>query len=234
MAEHSVESRTTTARIVELESDVAETVRVVLEVEDDHFSFLAGQWLNLGVQLDGELKVGGYSFASAPGILPRFELGIRDSERNPVSRYFHRGARVGAEVVVDGGHGPCFYHPDDDIDLVLVAGGIGLTPMLSIARAFQASASHRTLRLFYSASMQRGFAFRDAVLSLESDARMKVELIETGTDAQGRMDVASLAELNNGKTAYYLCGPTGMVDQLSVGLALEGIPEGHIRFEKWW
>ena len=148
MVDHSVESRTTPARIVELESDVAETVRVVLEVEDNQFSFLAGQWLNLGVQLDGELKVGGYSFASAPGILPRFELGIRDSERNPVSRYFHRGARVGAEVVVDGGHGPCFYHPDEDIDLVLVAGGIGLTPMLSIARAFQASASHRTLRSF--------------------------------------------------------------------------------------
>ena len=81
--------------------------------------------------------------------------------------------------------------------------------------------------------MQRGFAFRDAVLSLESDARIKVELIETGADAQERMEVASLAELNNGKTVHYLCGPTGMVDQLSVGLALEGIPEGHIRFEKW-
>ena len=102
---HQIIARTTQAKIVALEPDLAETIRVVLEVDDSEFEFLAGQWLNLGVWMDGELKVGGYSFASSPSELPRFELGIKDSARNPVSRYFHRDAAVGDSVTVDGGHG---------------------------------------------------------------------------------------------------------------------------------
>ena len=234
MASHQAHSRTVEAQIVSLEEDVADTVRVLLEVPDPSFKFWAGQWLNLGVMLEGELQVGGYSFASAPRDLPRFELGIKDSLRHPVSRYFHRQARVGDWVKVDGGHGPCIYDGSEDVDVVLVAGGIGLTPMLSIARTFVASKSRRALRFIYSASKDRGFAFRDVVVGFDSDPRVRVELHETDGSQALRVDVETLSESSHLGTVFYLCGPSEMVDALSGGLALEGVPEGNIRFEKWW
>ena len=234
MESHQSHARTVAARIVKLETDVAETVRVTLEVDDPAFTFLAGQWLNLGVELEGELKVGGYSFASAPSELPRFELGIKDSERNPVSRYFHRQAELGDVVKVDGGHGPCVYEPNEEGNVVLVAGGIGLTPMLSIARTFVASKNPGALRFMYSASEERGFAFRDLVLGLQDDARVEVEFYETGGSGQERLDVETILDNSQSGTVFYLCGPSAMVDQLSAGLVLEGVPEEKIRFEKWW
>lgn len=231
---HQIIARTTQATIVALEPDLAETIRVVLEVDDSEFEFLAGQWLNLGVWMDGELKVGGYSFASSPSELPRFELGIKDSARNPVSRYFHRDAAVGDSVTVDGGHGPCVYVPDEDVDLVLIAGGIGLTPMLSIARTFASNDAPHTLKFLYSASKVGGFAFHDAVMELEEDDRITVELIETDGSEAVRHETLTRALKGGTSAAFYLCGPSGMVDDLSLKLRSEGVLTSHIRFEKWW
>lgn len=231
---HSIIARTAQATITALEPDLSDTVRVMLRVEDSSFGFLAGQWLNLGVWMDGELKVGGYSFASSPQLLPSFELGIKDSQRNPVSRYFHREAAVGDTVTVDGGHGRCVYVPDEECDLVLVAGGIGLTPMLSIARAFASSDSQYELRFLYSASRVSGFAFHDTVSELSQDPRITVDLIETDGTSVGRREILTRALKGGTSAAFYLCGPSGMVDDLSLKLRSEGVPTSHIRFEKWW
>ena len=77
------------AKIIEIENMGPRAVRVRLQPENPSFSFLAGQWIDLGVSVDDEEDVAGYSPASSPNDPAGFDLGIRLSHNNKVSQWFH-------------------------------------------------------------------------------------------------------------------------------------------------
>ena len=65
------------ATLTELEPMGPGLLRVRLEPGDPAFSFVAGQWIDLGVDIDGEQVVAGYSPSSSPSQRDFFELGVR-------------------------------------------------------------------------------------------------------------------------------------------------------------
>ncbi|PRW59202.1 oxidoreductase NAD-binding domain-containing 1 [Chlorella sorokiniana] len=95
-------------------------------------AFLPGQWVDFAVP--GIAAVGGYSFTSTPRQLERcgtFDLAIRRSA-HPVATWLHDKARAGDEVAVRIG-GSFTYQPGDERrPLLLLAGGVGINPLLSI------------------------------------------------------------------------------------------------------
>lgn len=220
-------SLVTAATIIAAREETPSIRRLVLEPSNPAFTFLPGQWIDLARVADG--PAGGYSMASAPGELGagRFELGVRRSD-HPVSRWLYGDARVGDAVLIRGGQGGCTYVPQAGDAVVFVAGGIGLTPMLSMARAVLRSPHSLKAALWYSVREEADVAFQEEIAALGRDERFSVQVRVTGDDPRKWLRAAEVRAGWSG-SVFYLCGPPGMVDGLAAGLSGE-----QVRFEKWW
>jgi ferredoxin-NADP reductase len=212
-----------------------------LAIPDAGFRFLPGQWVDLSIEVDGTTQTSGYSITTSPIHQGEIELAIKSSARHPVARWVHEHARVGDRVRVSQGQGPFVYLPEMSDNVVLIGGGVGVTPLLSIFRHVRDAALSTRAHLLYSVSDSREILFRD---ELESAARMHDNLHVSFTVTQpdvhwhgltGRVDPVKLHALDvPDDTLYYLCGPKGMVEDMSTLLHDLGVPMSRIIFEKWW
>jgi len=145
-------------------------------------------------------------------------------------------------VFVDGPYG-LFSHnafPGND-PLILIAGGIGITPMLSMLRFLADANDQRPILLIWSnktkASIVLPEEFEDLPRRLQ---RIKIMHIITssgnGRDAGGRLDQAKLDQLLEGcsrKSRIFICGPPGMMHAVSRALKALGFMAARIHTEKF-
>ena len=212
-----------------------------LAIPDGGFRFLPGQWVDLSIEIDGATHTSGYSITSSPIHQGQIELAIKASARHPVARWVHAQARVGDRVRVSQGQGPFVYLPEMSDNVVLIGGGVGVTPLLSIFRHVRDAALPTRAHLVYSVSDSSEILFRDELeAAVRTHDNLHVSITVTQPDAQwhgltGRIDPVKLHALEvPDDTLYYLCGPMGMVENLSTLLHDLGVPMNRIIFEKWW
>jgi ferredoxin-NADP reductase len=158
------------------------------------------------------------------------------------SNFFHDRVDVGTvlQVRAPSGH---FYLESGDAPIVLIAGGIGITPMLSMLNWCVAHQPGREIRFFYGVRNSRDAAFRDqlqAVAAKNPNVHLRLCFSDPspedrlGQDFQhrGRVDVTLFRmELPIRPYHFYLCGPTSMMETLVSGLEDWGVPEQRIHFE---
>jgi ferredoxin-NADP reductase len=212
-----------------------------LAIADAGFRFLPGQWVDLSVEIDGVTHTSGYSVTTSPIHQGMIELAVKASARHPVARWVHERAAVGDRVRVSQGQGPFVYLPEMSDNVVLIGGGVGVTPLLSIFRHVRDARLPTQVHLVYSVSDSREILFRD---ELEAAARnhdnLHLSITVTQPDPRwhgltGRIDPVKLHALDvPDETLYYLCGPKGMVEDMSALLHDLGVPMNRIIFEKWW
>jgi len=212
-----------------------------LAIADGGFRFLPGQWADLSVEVDGTLHTSGYSITTSPIHPGTIELAIKASARHPLARWVHERARVGDGVQVSQGQGPFVYLPEMSDNVVLIGGGVGVTPLLSIFRHVRDAALPTRVHLVYSVSDSREILFRDELdAAVRKHDNLHVSITVTQPDANwhgltGRIDPVKLHALDvPDDTLYYLCGPKGMVEDMSTLLHDLGVPMNRIIFEKWW
>ena len=212
-----------------------------LAIPDPAFRFLPGQWVDLSIETDGTTHTSGYSITTSPIHQGTIELAIKASARHPVARWVHGRAAVGDHVRVSQGQGPFVYLPEMSDNVVLIGGGVGVTPLLSIFRHVRDADLPTRVHLVYSVSDSREILFRD---ELDAAARthdnLHVSITVTQPDPNwhgltGRIDPVKLHALDvPDDTLYYLCGPRGFVEDMSTLLHGLGVPMNRIIFEKWW
>jgi ferredoxin-NADP reductase len=212
-----------------------------LAIPDARFRFLPGQWVDLGVEIDGAVHTSGYSITTSPVHTGEIELAIKASARHPLSRWVHECARVGDRVRVTQGQGPFVYLPEMSDNVVLIGGGVGITPLLSIFRHVRDAGLSTQAHLVYSVSDSREILFRDELnAAAHAHDNLHVSITVTQPDANwhgltGRIDPVKLHAIDvPDDTLYYLCGPKGMVEDMSTLLHDLGVPMSRIIFEKWW
>ena len=212
-----------------------------LAIPDPAFRFLPGQWVDLSIEVDGVTYTSGYSITSSPMHAGAIELAIKASARHPVARWVHERAAVGDRVRVSQGQGPFVYLPEMSDNVVLIGGGVGITPLLSIFRHVRDAGLPTQVHLVYSVSDSREVLFRDELdAAVRAHDNLHVSITVTQPDPQwhgltGRIDPVKLHALDvPDDTLYYLCGPKGMVEDMSTLLHDLGVPMNRIIFEKWW
>ena len=212
-----------------------------LAIPDARFRFLPGQWVDLSIEIDGVTHTSGYSITSSPILQGEIELAIKASARHPVARWAHERAAVGDRVCVSQGQGPFVYLPEMSDNVVLIGGGVGVTPLLSIFRHVRDAALSTQVHLVYSVSDSREILFRDELdEAVQSHDNLHLSITVTQPDSNwhgltGRIDPVKLHALDvPDDTLYYLCGPKGMVEDMSTLLHDLGVPMNRIIFEKWW
>lgn len=220
--------------------------------------FLPGQFLTFTLEVPS--SVGGsqsvtrcYSLSDAPQH-DSFRISVKRAPA-PVgssvppgvsSNYFHDQVKVGSQLQVraPAGH---FYIDSSDAPVVLIGGGIGITPMLSMLNWCLENQPGREVWLFYGVRdraelvMQihlEGLAVKhpNFHLHLCLSAPYTDDLAGTRSERvhfhHSRVDIALLRRLLPLKPYhYYICGPTPLLQSLVPALEDWGVPEGRIHFE---
>jgi uncharacterized protein len=158
------------------------------------------------------------------------------------SNFLHDQVAVGAllQVRAPAGH---FHIDSGDAPVVLIAGGIGLTPMLSMLNWSLAAQPGREIWLFYGVRHSRELVLKshlEALAAARPNFHLHVCFSDPlpedvlGRDYQhrGRVDVGLLrAQLPLKPYHFYICGPTPMMESLVPALDDWGVPDAHIHFE---
>lgn len=159
------------------------------------------------------------------------------------SKHFHDQVQVGDVLRVKAPAGHFHIDPDANVPVVLIGGGIGITPMMSMLRWCQARQPQRTVHLYYGLRNHLEHAFKQPLEELAA-AHPALHLNITysrpgpsdlpGRDYQheGHVDVELLRRtLPHGRHQFYVCGPPAMMQALVPALAAWGVPGGDIHCE---
>jgi len=210
------------------------------------FAFRAGQHVDLRLSApDGYQARRSYSIASAPEAGGDLELSIELLADGEVSPYFHEVARVGDEVELRGPLGGHFvWSVDEGGPLVLIGGGSGVVPLMSMLRHRAARAARVPVLLLFSARTWNDVIYRDELIALH-ERRDGFELVLTTTrDAARRlgdyvrrvdplMITGVLARLPQPPMRAYVCGPNAFVEAAAQGLIAARVAPGDIRTERY-
>lgn len=210
------------------------------------FAFKAGQHIDIRLTApDGYRAQRSYSIASAPEDSDLVEITIERLDDGEVSPFFHDVAQVGDEIELRGPLGGHFvWSVADGGPLLLIGGGSGVVPLVSMLRHRAAQKSSVPMLLFYSARTWDEVIFRDELLAMH-DARDGFELAFSITreparrpiDFSRRLDMPIIAELLQRLPANparaFLCGANRFVEQAAQGLIDAGLPPPHIRTERF-
>jgi ferredoxin-NADP reductase len=186
---------------------------------------------------DGYQAQRSYSIASAPG--NGLALTVERLEDGEVSPYLVDEAREGDQLEVRGPIGGYFvWEADDTAPVLLVAGGSGVVPLMSMARHRARAAATAPMRLLYSSRSWEDVIYRDELetLGLEVVHTLTREQPPGWTGYARRIDRELLAEVafaaGDGPKVF-VCGSTRFVDAAADGLLELGYDPGWIKAERF-
>jgi benzoate/toluate 1,2-dioxygenase reductase subunit len=212
------------------------TLGFAIELEQGaDVSFLSGQYVN--VEVPGTGLTRSYSFSSAPGAR-RFEFVVRNVPQGRMSTFLAKDAQVGQPIAFSGPYGS-FYLREVQRPLLLLAGGTGIAPFLSMLQVLVAGGMRQPVRMVFGVTndvdlvaiehLQRiaaahpQFSFRTCVASDDS-AHPRKGYVTQHVEQEW---------LNGGDVDIYLCGPVPMVDAVRRWLKDCGVAPANFYFEKF-
>ena len=195
------------------------------------FVFQAGQ--NLLLTLGGVQENRTFTIASAPH---EADLMVATRMRDSVFKNRLRTLEPGGAATIEGPNGMMVLHADASRPAVFIAGGIGITPFLSMLR----DARHRRLghriTLIYSNRLSTGAAFLAELQALEN-AHPAFRLVSTLTKEGGEpIGEAFLRRhlRDPAEPVYYLAGPPGMTMDVQGALTSLGVAPDDIHSEEFY
>lgn len=216
--------------------DETSDIRTFRLLRPDGFAFEPGQFLMVRLLIEGKPVVRCYSISSAPEATGYLEISVKG--QGLVSRTLHATVRPGSTLSVRGPSGAFTYPPADERPLVLLAGGIGITPLMSMLRHAVAAEPGRSVTLLYSVRCAEEMAFGDELRSVAKrhpQARVAVTCTR-GAPAgglSGRIDGALLRRFvaDPAHALYCVCGPLTMIAEMKAVLSSLAVPDAQVRSE---
>jgi ferredoxin-NADP reductase len=195
------------------------------------FAFKAGQ----AVELLLPEPAGGHAFSLVNAPAGK-ELVIATRMRDSAYKRALRELPVGAPVKIDGPFGSLTLHKSASRAVVLIAGGIGITPFVSILRHSLAQPTGHRIALVYSNRRRKDAAFIGEVEALAA-ANTSFRLVTTMTEEGGGfVDAAMIQRATEGLAApvFYIAGPPAMVEAMKAALEKAGVDDTDVRSEEFF
>ncbi len=161
------------------------------------------------------------------------------------SNHFHDHIQEGSRLLVRAPSGHFHLDAESELPIVLIAGGIGLTPLLSILNTLAHRADPREVWLFYGVRNRSEHIMKAHLESLRDthpELHLHVCYAEPsaadrpGTDYQhqGWIDIRLLQKaLHFGRYDFYVCGPPAMMETLVPALSESGVADENIHYESF-
>jgi ferredoxin-NADP reductase len=234
-------------RVAEVIQETPSTRTFVLEPAGDGLPplvYRAGQHLTVIVEANGARHRRCYSFSSSPLAGGRPAITVKRMADGLVSRHLHDRVRAGDALVVDEpiGNFTVETDPSSAREIVLVAGGVGITPLMSMAETvLRAEHGSRVVLLCGNRSEDEIiFAQRIARLAADFTPRLVVRHAldaapEGWAGLRGALDGALVLQALEGRAAdaYYICGPDPMMRSVCEALTASGVASDRIHTERF-
>ncbi|AIB15433.1 dihydropteridine reductase (plasmid) [Azospirillum argentinense] len=237
-----------TVESVTPESDIIRSFILVPADERGVIRHRPGQYLTFALDVPGAgVLKRNYSISSAPDSRS-YRISVKREEglgrpAGLASNWLHDHAKPGTVLKVAPPAGEFFLDEASAGPVVLLSGGVGLTPMMSMLENIAGSGDGRPTWYIHGAENGRVHAMRDHSRALAAQAR-NITLrtyynAPDPADVQGRdydergfisMDWI-VANTPTQEAAYYLCGPRPFLRAMVGGLAGRGVPLGSIHYE---
>ena len=234
---HPKEQKLVISRIEE-HADIAKSYYFKSETELAYFK--AGQYLTFKLEIGNSVVTRSYSIASSPAsaLNGEYQITVKRIADGFVSDYILDNWSVGDEVTAYAPEGNMTYCSlRDSKNIVAIAGGSGITPFLSLARAIDQGDEDCTLTLLYGCRTSDEILFKTELDSLsEKNDKINVVYVLSHSDEEGYEKGFVGADIikkyaPNGNYSIFVCGPGGMYKFLETELPKLEIERKYIRFE---
>lgn len=202
--------------------------------------FRAGQYIAVDLNIGGSVLSRAYTLCSDPlkakeGV---YELAIKRTEDGFASAWILDNWKVGDTVTASGPEGFCYYESlRDEPRVIGVAGGSGITPLLSMARAIASGAEDFDLTILYGSRTEDSIMMKDELDGLVSSSdRIKVIYVLSEEEKEGYEHGFITAELikkyaPEGPYSVFMCGPDAMYSFVGKECEKLGLDKKHVRKE---
>ncbi len=203
----------------------------------DKLGFKPGQFAQLRVP--GTDFWRSYSYAHAPGDSAEIEFLVRLLSKGAMSDYLRSSARSGDRIDIRGSKGS-FYLRDVVRPVLLMAGGTGLSAILSIAEQLVRNHRSQPVHLIYGVTRNADLVLTDRLERLAAEHHgfsWEAIVHNPAPEWRGRVglvtDLLEGSDLHAGEIDIYLCGPSAMVDATRDWLQAHGLSNANLYYEKF-
>jgi ferredoxin-NADP reductase len=211
-------------RIVAIHPETRDAVSLVIKPGRGWRSHTPGQYVRIGVDVDGVRQWRAYSLTSdtdrADGCIA---IAVKAIPGGKVSNHLVRHATVGTIVQLDHATGEFTLPAAAPAKVLFVTAGSGITPVMGMLRNMADDVDD--VVVVHSAPTSDEVIFGGELRMLAGQGRIR--LIEKHTDTDGMLNTAELSELVDdlAERETWGCGPTGMLDALEQHWSDNGMPE---------
>jgi len=232
-------------KVTKLETVTPKIKHVRLELpEDKEIKFKPGQYIQILTPTykgNDEEVYRAYSIASSPSDNRAVELFIGYVPEGVCTTYIHEHLEINDDLTVVGPFGD-FYYQHSDREMVMVAVGTGMAPIMSILKYMNEEQIDRKVTFYFGARSGEDLYMMDVLKDLEKSmpnfelkcclSRAKDEDNWTGDDGRVTDLIEKYIEDASDKEAY-LCGSPKVIDSVVEKLQAKGMPEEHIYYDKF-
>ena len=233
--------------IKEVKHETATAVSILFNVPEElkpNYAFIAGQYVNLRLTLDGKEIRRAYSICSSPES-GELRIAVKAVKNGAFSQFANTKLKAGDVLEVGKPEGKFTFDPQADRQKNYVAfvAGSGITPVLSILKSVLKNEPKSSFILVYGNKSAEETIFYQELhdLQLQYVGRFFVHYVFSQAKAEntlfGRIEKSAVNFVLNNKhkelefDKFYLCGPEEMINLVSTVLKEKNVKESAIKFE---
>lgn len=224
------------ARVVSVRRMTAGSVTLRLRPNPLWKGFVAGQYVRVQVEVAGVRRSRCYSLSDAPGARDGLiEITIKRQDGGQVSKWLNQHARTGLVVGLSQAEGEFVLPEPPSAPLLLIAGGSGITPMMSMLRTLDKRGHGGAVSLLYYVRSAADTIFADELSVLfAAHPGWKLQIVRT-RDAGARRFCGEQVDALNADISsadIFVCGPAALIEAVSTLCAERGC-QSRLRVERF-
>jgi 3-ketosteroid 9alpha-monooxygenase subunit B len=221
------------ARVIDETHDARSFVLEVPPELAGRFRYRAGQFLSFKVPHAGKVLTRSYSLSSSPECDREHKITVKRVDGGRVSHWMNDAVRPG-DVLRATPPAGLFVLNDKRRRIVFLAGGSGITPVISLIKTALATTDRR-LDLIYANRDARSIIFQAELEALRERSSGRLAVIHSLDDRDGFLDVDRVKHLvvDAIEADFYLCGPGPFMDTIERALAALHVPSEQVHIERF-